>query len=134
MHIPFYYVEQECDTKSLTYSSNMCTRLCLGGTLRKQTKSTTETCNFPKPLLLSQPKTQSEYAAATTSNTDKPCYYHYHYHYRSDRPLDKPHNLIDNDKLSKQKTAKDPSRPHGSGKNLLERAVEGGDDSGGSVI
>ena len=37
---------------------------------------------------------------------DKPCYYHYHYHYRPDRPLDEPHNLIDNVKLSKQKTAK----------------------------
>ena len=37
-------------------------------------------------------------------------------------------------KLSKQKTAKEPSRPQGSGENLLERAVEGGDDSRGSVV
>ena len=39
-------------------------------------------------------------------NPDKPCYYHYRDHHRSDRPLDESHNLIDNAKLSKQKTAK----------------------------
>ena len=27
---------------------------------------------------------------------DKPCYYHYRDHHRSDRPLDEPHNLINN--------------------------------------
>ena len=33
-----------------------------------------------------------------------------------------------------RKQEKNPSRPQGSGKNLLERAVEGGDHSGGSVV
>ena len=32
-----------------------------------------------------------------------------------------------------RKQEENPDRPQGSGKNLLERAVEGGDDSGGSV-
>ena len=32
-----------------------------------------------------------------------------------------------------RKQKKEPSRPHGSGKNLLESAVEGEDDSGGSM-